>query len=800
MRSNIDPFIKGHDQIMQKILSLIIAGIILCSCARLSASGIVLSSQGKTTYNIGIGQSPTQAETTAAKELAKYLSAVSGAEFKTVKENEIPANTKAIYVGQTQYAKEHEIDCSKLGQEEWIIRTTSDGNLILSGGRPRGTLYAVYEFLEDYVGCHWLDETNEIVPRIETLNIPDLNIQGHPYFGNRQFFDLLDWYPISQIFKVRNKGNCFVGAEYGWGFRVGRPHQHHTFFAYSHTWPKDKPELYALNKEGKRLIATDGGGPGQICMTNPEVRQRVLEELKEFIAQDRKDATAPGSPPYPTVYDISQNDNNDYCQCEKCKALIQKENSPSGPLIDFINTIASGIKKDYPDVFIRTFAYMYSTQPPQNIKVADNVLIHIALMGVEMGNNIGPRDSINSLQHPYNKTSLEIIRKWGEKASNLAIWDYGVVYFSGYFWAPDPYININRFKPDFVFYKDQHVRDLFIESEYPHCTNFFGLKRYLIYKLMQNPDRPTQPIIEEFMNGFYRKAAPKMQELMTYMEKRQGESKRPIGKTNITFRQYLDINYFKTTFGLLDEAERIVRDNPKQAANVRRERIPIISALLMRWHNLGNNQEYFDGQDMLKQYEKISLEAIDYYFPEPDTLTFRKESLTNRDKALSCFRNNLVPVPLPTQFKDCKVVDMPWTCFRTDSGRAKLIDDPEAAGGKAISLGAEVKDRTKNNSTSFEIEDWNEGKMLCAKEIKTKDLPKDEKYHLLKIGRVNFVKDSQANLYCASNREIQCDLYRVFPPKSSYDVYVSVKFQGPEYVPGSTKANAIMVDRAIFVE
>ena len=37
-----------------------------------------------------------------------------------------------------------------------MIRTVGD-NLILTGGRPRGTLYAVYEFLERPVGCHWLD-------------------------------------------------------------------------------------------------------------------------------------------------------------------------------------------------------------------------------------------------------------------------------------------------------------------------------------------------------------------------------------------------------------------------------------------------------------------------------------------------------------------------------------------------------------------------------------------------------------------------------------------------------------------
>ena len=58
--------------------------------------------------------------------------------------------------------KQNGIDCEKLGEEEWVIRTVGD-DLILTGGRPRGTMYAVYEFLEDYVGCHWLDRKTEVV-------------------------------------------------------------------------------------------------------------------------------------------------------------------------------------------------------------------------------------------------------------------------------------------------------------------------------------------------------------------------------------------------------------------------------------------------------------------------------------------------------------------------------------------------------------------------------------------------------------------------------------------------------------
>jgi len=38
------------------------------------------------------------------------------------------------------------------------------------------------------------------------------------------------------------------------------------------------------------------------------------------------------------------------------------------------------------------------------------------------------------------------------------------------------------------------------------------------------------------------------------------------------------------------------------------------------------------------------------------------------------------------------------------------------------------------------------------------------------------------------------------PEQPTYDVYASIKVEGPGYVPGSTRMNAFSVDRIILVE
>jgi hypothetical protein len=94
------------------------------------------------------------------------------------------------HVGWTGFARGHGADPAKLGPEEWAVRTVGK-DLVLTGGRPRGTLYAVYEFLEQDLGCHWLDERTEVVPSRPTLPLPHLRRTGKPAFRSREVYDLV---------------------------------------------------------------------------------------------------------------------------------------------------------------------------------------------------------------------------------------------------------------------------------------------------------------------------------------------------------------------------------------------------------------------------------------------------------------------------------------------------------------------------------------------------------------------------------------------------------------------------------
>ena len=84
------------------------------------------------------------------------------------------------------------------------------------------------------------------------------------------------------------------------------------------------PEYYSLIA-GKRQPGT------QLCLSNPEVLQVLIESLKNKIQEK----------PASTYWSVSQDDNDRYCQCDACKALNEKYGKvPSGSIIYFVNQVA----------------------------------------------------------------------------------------------------------------------------------------------------------------------------------------------------------------------------------------------------------------------------------------------------------------------------------------------------------------------------------------------------------------------------------------------------------------------------
>ena len=129
-------------------------------------------------------------------------------------------------------------------------------------------------------------------------------------------------------FSVRNKYN---GAQHqpdeARGGNISYRGFVHTFNALvpPERYFADHPEYYS-EINGARV----GPDHSQLCLTNPDVLRIATQTVRQWIKES----------PNASIISVSQNDWHNYCQCEKCSALAEKEGSQAGPLLHFVNAIA----------------------------------------------------------------------------------------------------------------------------------------------------------------------------------------------------------------------------------------------------------------------------------------------------------------------------------------------------------------------------------------------------------------------------------------------------------------------------
>lgn len=759
------------------------------------AAHISLLAAGTT---VVIPDQPSVQEKFAAQELSEHLKKITCSEAPIVREAEFSGTKPVIYLGRTKPGASAAKGLVR--PEQWLIKSLGKDSLLLTGSDPRGVMYSVYSFLDRFCGVRWFDEKNSRIPENRNFKLPETELSGYPAFRTRFIYDTLDHIGDSRVFKIRNKGLTYRSGSAVEYPLIGSPSIHHTFHNYADKFPVRKPEMFALREGEKRSIES-----GQLCMTNPDTRKYVLQALKDFIAADREKAKKEGVPA-PVIYDISANDNPNFCQCPSCKEIAEREgNVYSAPQLDFINFIAREIRKDYPDVFIRTFAYLYSYNPPSAMKAEQNVIIHLAMLGSEFGGN-GIRNTMRPLTHPDNAKALQLIKKWGECAKNVAVWDYWKLFGSDHSSLPSAYVNTDAITESFPIYCQNNVRDLFVEMESPESLSFFGLRRWLGYRLMEDPSRDPKAEIADFMQGMYGKAAPAMRKYLDFLSEEQDKVSYPLGTVSVNLREYFNGEYFRKAFALLDEASSIAENSNdrRSLSNIEREYVPLYATLIRRYPRFTEEeQKLFDFEKILTAYEKRVIESIDYYYPKQgDRRNLNAVLKQKLQRELFIFREAKKQLPVPQEFSGKKVKVIPYYKFKQKG--VQLITDPDSHYGKAVSLGKEFPAKTKNGRTGFGVWDTNRKCQLCSISLKNEDLPQDEKYHIVRVGKI-LLRNSSPYFWGTSTWLIQCVLEEFYEPTASkedniYDVYMSVKFSGKQYVPNSTKEDRIAIDAVYLVQ
>lgn len=529
------------------------------------ANSLNLARDGKTTYVIALADDAIPAEKTAAQQLQKYLQQVTGALFPIQSEVELNDDTPQIMVGAGNRAKAllPNQNWGSLGSDGIVIKTVGS-NLILAGGRPRGSLYAVFEFLEKNAGCRWWTPTESTIPTISTLNVPQQDVTYVPTFQYREHFtNSVQNNP--EFTAIMRQNGYFQRQPKEWG-------GHYSILGWSHTFGqllpakqyfKDHPHWYSDPNNGNRPGTANSKVPAstQLCLSNPEVVEAVAQQALAWIAKN----------PDAGYISISQDDNNNFCQDPAETALAEKEGSHAGPLLNFVNQVAARIHEKYPDFLVETLAYGKTATPPKTIRPGANVLIRLAPIEADFGQ---PMDS------ERNAAIRDNLLGWAKIAPQLFVWNYVTNFKSTIF----PHPNWAGLGSDLRFFASHNVKGVFEQGD--NYTNgvgdFVQLRTWLIGKLMWNPSLDQTKLTDEFLQGYYGPAAPHLKEYLKLVQDSFLSKNIKLSTYNTNF-SFMTLDVVNQSYRLFEQAAEAVKHDATLSNRVRRERLALDIATLYRY-------------------------------------------------------------------------------------------------------------------------------------------------------------------------------------------------------------------------
>ncbi len=545
---------------MDRLCHVLSALLIVTSAAGAEENTLPLAANGVSQFTIVRPLEASPSQVYAAEELQRFTREMTGAELPILGDDQ-PLPARAILLGVTRHTETvlgEAPDLGKLGDDGFRI-VTRPPHLLIVGSPVRGTLYGVYELLEKYGGCRWYARDYSVVPKKQSWTVPQLDETQVPAFAMREPFW---WGMFDGDFAARCKVNGNrpeLEEKHGGKIRFGGGLFVHTFYP---LMPPDEffaehPEYYSeLN--GKRTAEH-----AQLCLTNPDVVRIMTERVLARIRQD----------PQARLFSVSQNDWAGWCQCPKCREIDDREGSPSGTMIHFVNQVAEAVEKEFPNVWIETLAYQYTRHPPKTLKPRHNVVPRLCTIECDFS---APLDVSTDEQ---NRKFVEDIVGWSAVTDKLYVWDYTTNF--GHYVSPHP--NFGCLQGNAQFFRDNHVVGLFEQGAYqaPHAE-FAELRAWILAKLLWNPDQDIEPLYRDFFEGYYGPAAKPIRQYFDELQALVKPEENVLRIWSPPTAPYYTDAFFDRAARLWEEAEALVKDDPALSYHVRMSALPVIYAQLER--------------------------------------------------------------------------------------------------------------------------------------------------------------------------------------------------------------------------
>jgi len=481
-------------------------------------------------------EQPLPLVTFAARELQEFLRKGTGKKFPVV--NKISGNRTALVLGDCPSLRKAGIDVNRLPEEGYyIIRR---GKRLFLAGRDdarrspiqnvwqqlykRGTLSAVYDFLERFAGARFFFAGAGTVipargalylaPKIEIMERPDMSHRNYspniPVPGRGQTawpgydFRKKDTPHGETLTRVRLRFSEALG-QYGHGINQ---------LQLVRRFAKEHPEYFALMPDGRRCITPDIQHTGHICY-NSAVREEIYQDAKACLTG--QPASSRGLPRWDFhlygkgLFNVMAQDWLYWCGCEKCAKIAEagrgkiysdpkQSQAVSDCVWEFTAWIANRLKKEgVLKGCISNMAYRPYRDVPK-CGLPDNVRVMVAVNGL----GADPKDT-------------ELLRAWSKKTNRRnPVWTYAIGKH-GKKALPGVPPMLPRGLGEFIDANKTFIDGGYFESETDFLL-FQYLNNYILGKKMWNTALDTEALLDDHHRVMFGKGAPMMKKFYDELE------------------------------------------------------------------------------------------------------------------------------------------------------------------------------------------------------------------------------------------------------------------------------------------
>lgn len=364
-----------------------------------------------------------------------------------------------------------------------------ESNLFIVGGKGKGDIYGVYEFMERNFGVKVYAEDEILVPAARDMKLLDIDLTETPDIATRAFTSYQATYKSEQL-RTRMRLN---GNQENWIY-----FSHSTFLILpKETYYNDHRDWYSTDST-------------QLCLTNEEMTQEFIKNTVDLVRANPDDR----------FIMLGLEDVNTFCECENCAAQV-REVKESGVMLRFVNKVAKAVNEfiaeNQPgrEFYVVFYAYYKTEDPPvkyENGKYAvlapdltpeDNVAVMFAPLYADFSHSL--------LDGTYNASCSERLQGWKAIFSdgNLFARYYAAQF--GYYFVP--FNNWPALQENYKLLKDIGCPYVYNQGAHSANTgNFQEMTLWVNSQLMWDTDQNTNELIDEFIDVYYKDAAEEISE------------------------------------------------------------------------------------------------------------------------------------------------------------------------------------------------------------------------------------------------------------------------------------------------